>query len=441
MKNVGRMSLLALMVASGLAQAAPVAITHAKVHTLAPGGTLEQATIVIDGGKIVAVGADLAVPAGARVIDASGKQVTPGLANAYTGIGVEELSSIEQTVDSENKNVRFSVAFQLADAVNPNSTLIPVNRILGLTRAIVMPHSEHNVFEGQASAIHLGQGPDLVLNPGAAVLVDLSEGGAATAGGSRAGALLAVREAFEDALHWAEHSDDFIPTARDYSLPEADLEALQPVLAGTTPLVVEVHRASDIRAVLRLKADYAGLKLVIAGGAEAWMVADELAKAKVPVLLDPMQNLPHSFDELGARLDGPARLAKAGVKLLFRGEDSHKAFLVRQGAGTAVAHGLAHETALKAMTVNIAEVFGMPGYGTIQAGSEADLVIWDGDPLEVTTEAEQVFIRGEAMPMVSRATRLRDRYLNLPSAAQPAALPQWSQSGDTAKALPPAYHP
>ncbi|MBI2379276.1 MAG: amidohydrolase family protein [Gammaproteobacteria bacterium] len=418
---------LALLVA-GAAQAAPVAIVNAKVHTLDGVGVLDKATIVFDQGKILAVGADVAVPADAKRIDAAGKEVTPGLANAYTGMGVEELSSIEQTVDSENKNTRLSAALSVAEAVNPDSTVIAVNRILGLTRAVVVPHSEHNIFLGTAASIHLGQGVEPVVNPASALFVDLTEPGVTAAGGSRSGALTLLRLGFADARHYAEHHDDFIPEHRDYSLSELDMQALLPVLDGRMPLVVQVNRAADIRQVLKLKAGMANLRLVIAGGAEAWRVAEELAKAQVPVLLDPMQNIPGSFDQLAIHLDGPARLAKAGVKLLFTADDTHKAFLVRQGAGIAAAHGLDREEALKAMTVHIGEVFGMPGYGALKAGNDADLVIWDGDPLEVTTEAEQVFVRGEAMPMVSRATRLRDRYKNLPLAGQ-----------GEAPAMPPAY--
>ena len=419
MKFTVKSVLAGMLLAMSAAHANPIAITNAKIFSVGDAGTVEKGVVVIDNGKIIAVGADVAVPSGARVIDASGKQITPGLASAYTGIGVEELPSIEQTVDSENKNERFSAALTLGAAVNPNSTLIPVNRILGLTRAIVVPHSSRNVFEGQAASIFLGMGDDLVLNEHAAMFVDLTEGAVESAGGSRAGALLTIREAFEDAKYWAEHHEDLLPKPHDYSLPVLDLKALQLVLAGTQPLVVEVNRASDIRAVLKLKSDYPALKLIIAGGAEAWMVADALAKAGVSVLMDPMQNLPGTFDALAIRIDGPALLAKAGVKLLFRGEDSHKAFLVRQGAGTAVANGLDYDAALKAMTVNIAEAFGIANYGAIKAGNDADLVIWDGDPLEVTTNADQVFIRGEAIPMVSRATRLRDRYRELPSNAIP----------------------
>lgn len=435
MRFVGKISALAFLVA-GAAQAEPVAIVNARVHTAGAAGTLEPATVVFDQGKILAVGKDVAVPAGARRIDAAGKEVTPGLANAHTGLGAIELESIDQTNDLQNGTPHYgageggqgvasgySVAFNIAEAINPASTAIPVNRILGLTRAVVVPHSDNSLFQGQASAIHLGLGTELVVNAKAAVFADLTESGVEAAGGSRALALEKLRQAFAEARHFAEHKDDFLPAPKDYLLSEADREALLPVLEGQLPLVVAVNRASDIRNVLKLKAVEPKLRLVVADGAEAWMVAEELAKAGVPVLLDPMANLPGSFDRLGAHLEGPARLAQAGVKLLFRGEDTHKAFLVRQGAGNAVANGLAYDEALKAMTVNIAEVFGMPGYGAIEAGKDADLVIWDGDPLEVTTEAEQVFIRGEAMPMVSRATRLRDRYRDPSGAA----------------VLPPAY--
>jgi imidazolonepropionase-like amidohydrolase len=177
------------------------------------------------------------------------------------------------------------------------------------------------------------------------------------------------------------------------------------------PVVVSVNRASDIAATLKL-AQHFGLRLVIEGGAEAWMVADQLAKAQVPVLLNPLQDLPDSFDTLGSTLENAARLNKAGVMIAFETNDSHNARNIKQAAGNAVAYGLPYTAALAAMTINPAKIYGIESQvGRLVPGTDADVVIWSGDPLEVTSFADAVFIRGQQIPMVSRATQLRDRYM------------------------------
>ena len=194
-------------------------------------------------------------------------------------------------------------------------------------------------------------------------------------------------------------------------------------MATGRPVVATVHRASDIQATVRLAQEF-DLKLVIAGGAEAWIVADELAAAEVPVILDPLENLPSRFETLGATLHNAARLHTAGVKIAFSVAESHNARNMRQGAGNAVAYGLAPTAALEAMTINPATIFGVADVsGSLEPGKDADLVIWSGDPLEVTTAADRVFIRGRDIPMVSRQTLLRDRYSELAAPLPPQYRP------------------
>ena len=413
------LSLLALcaLLMAPAAVAESWVITGARLHTLGPSGVIDNGTIVIRDGRIEGVGTNVDVPRDAQRIDATGKIVTPGLYDAYSYIGVVEVSLVVETNDRVQSGARYTASFRVADAINPRSTLIPVNRIEGITRAIVTPAVAAESFSspvaGLGSVIHLGGVEDYLVARDAALYVHLGEEGAALAGGARGLTLMKLREALEDARDFSEHRGAFETRARrQYSASRPDLEALAETLDGERPVVVSVDRASDIRTALRL-ADEFGLKLVVAGGAEAWMEADRLAAAQVPVILDPLENLPDHFESLGATLENAARLHAAGVTVAFATGESHNARNMRQAAGNAVAHGLPWDAALAAMTVNPARIFGLEAAtGTLQAGKDADLVVWDGDPLEVTSAAERVFIRGRDIPMVSRHTLLRDRYGN-----------------------------
>lgn len=393
-----------------------ILIENARVYTLTERGTLEDAAILVRDGRIAEVGAVASVPAGARRIDAAGASVTPGLFNAYTHLGAVEIDLVKETVDRSTRDKLFSASFRIAPALNPRSTLVAQNRIHGLTHAVVAPESGHHVFAGQGAVVRLGGADGFVLDPSAALFATYGGAGGRLSGGSRAAAFAKLRQSLADARELdANRAAVREGRWREFTLPLHDLEALVPVARGRQLLVVTSDRASDMQALLALKREF-GLKLAIAGASEGWMVARELAAEKVPVLIDPMANLPESFDRLGARLDNAALLHRAGVKLLFRGPDflgSHAAWLVRQAAGNAAAYGLPPLEAIRAMTRNPAEVFGLGDrFGTVAPGRAADLVVWDGDPLELMTRATTVIIDGEVVPMVSRATRLRDRYLD-----------------------------
>ncbi len=408
------LSILVLAAACGTAGplvAETVAIMGGTIQTMGPAGALENGTVLIIDGKIAAVGVGEPIPPDARRIDARGKVVTPGLFNSLTRLGIVEVSAAEGTGDGEVKNDRITAAFDVADAINPRSTLIAVNRIEGLTRAVVAPQPGNSLIAGQGAVIHLGLATDLLVRARVAMFAALGEQGAELAGGARGAAMLRLREALQDAADFAAHRQEFASGARrDYSLSRLDLEALAPVARGELPLVVTVHRASDILAVLRLAREL-GLRLILAGVTEGWEVAREIAAAGVPVLVEPLDNLPESFEQLGATLANAARLRAAGVRVAFMTGDAHNARNVRQSAGNAVANGMSWHDALAAMTTVPAAIWGIADrYGSIEPGKEADLVIWDGDPLEVTTFADAVFIRGEEIPMESRQTLLRDRY-------------------------------
>lgn len=387
-------------------------IKNATVHTATAKGTLNKADVLVSKGRIVKVGQELAVAGNAKVIDGTGKHLTPGLINASTRMGLVEISAVANTVDASTKLKNMGASFNISPAINFRSTLIPQNRINGLTRAIVLPGNGESIFAGQGAAIKLTDNIQGVISDNVAQVAAYGERGAGKAGGSRASAMAILDQALIDARYLSRNEARYILGMDwNFSLPIADLKALYPVLKKQTPLVITANRADDILRLINLAKKHQ-FNLVISGGGEAWMVADELARAGVPVIMDPMQNLP-SFESLSVRLDGAARLYKAGVKLLFTGGGSHNGYLVRQSAGNAVAYGLPADAAIEAMTINTAEVFGMTNYGQIRGGMDADIVLWDGDPLEVTSNPDLVLIQGREIPLVSRATRLRDRYWEL----------------------------
>ncbi|MEJ2415665.1 MAG: amidohydrolase family protein [Exilibacterium sp.] len=400
--------------------AADLVITNAKVYTMSGRGILEHATVVVKDGHIKAIAdvksdaaISLASESGVEVIDAGGGSVTPGLINSDTHIGVEEISAIQETLDFTTLNTRITAALKVADAFNPASVLIPQNRIHGLTRALVMPESGSSVIAGQAAVVDLSASPRSVIDDSVAVVANLGEAAVQLVGGSRAAAMMLLREVLEDARDYSAHKQDFNRRQRRaYALSRLDLEALAEVVRGNKPMIVRVHRAADIRKVLAF-AGQQKIKLVLAGAEEGWMLADTIAAAGVAVIIDPILNLPSSYESIGTRADNAALLHRAGVKLLFTGmgwQNTHNAYLVRQSAGNAVANGLPKAVALAAMSANPAAVFSLDDYGVLKAGAPADLVLWDGDPLDVTSEAQVVLINGERVPLVSRSTRLAQRY-------------------------------
>lgn len=411
-------ALLSALILCGAAAAGAetVAIVGGTVHTVGPAGTIENATVLLENGKVRAVGRDVAVPDGARRIDAKGKVVTPGLMDSLTRLGLVEVSQVEGTNDTRpNEDDRFTAAFDVVDGFNPRSVLFPITRIEGVTRAVVAPQTGESLIAGQGAVIHLGtERSDWLLRSPVAMYAVLGESGAGLAGGARGAAMLRLREALQDALDYGSNRTAFDRgDRREYALSRLDLEALQPVVKGELPLVITVQRASDIEAALRLARDVR-LKLIVAGGREAWMVARQLADAKVPVLLDPMANLPDSFEALGATLESAARLHKAGVTVAFMTGDSHDVRNIKQAAGNAVSYGMPWDAALAALTLVPARLWGIADrYGTLEPGKDADVVVWDGDPLETTSYPEHVFIRGVEVPRDTRQIRLRDRYKDL----------------------------
>ena len=389
-----------------------IAITNARILTAA-GAPIDKGTIVIRAGRIAAVGANVTVPPGARVIDASGKIVTPGFIESNTNLGIVEIPlSAEGTADQNSTDPGVSAAFNVIDAFNPFSTAIPVARVDGITRALVVPGGTGHIVQGQAAVFDLAgeHVPASVTKPQAAMMAALGESGAGVAGGSRATAMLRLRELLQDAADFnANRAAWQSAQRRDYVRSRLDLEALRPVVTGTMPLAISANRASDLLAAMRL-ADEFKLKLVLVGAAEGWMVADEIAKRKVPVVIKALTNIP-SFDALGATLENAGRLQKAGVTLVLSTFDTQRAGTLRQEVGNAISYGLDPEAALRSVTITPARVWGISDRtGSLEAGKDADLVIWSGDPFELTTAADQVFIKGREMPNDTRQSELLKKY-------------------------------
>ncbi len=404
---------LGLLVGSSEAVGQTIAITGGTVYPIS-GPKVENATVLIRDGRIVAVGANLQVPADAQRVNASGKWVTPGLIDAATQIGLTEIGAVQGTNEGRLEGDQVAAAFNVLEGINPASQLIPVTRIEGITTVLSAPGG--GLIAGQAVALDLAGDriEDMVIRSPAAMVGQINEYAKSTGGGSRAGVMARVRRLFNDAREYDRRRADYQKSQmQPLSAPVADLEALLPVLKGEEPLVIEANRRSDIENALRLGGEYK-LKLVIAGAVEGWQVAEQLAAAKVPVIVNPLSDIP-SYDGLSPRLDNAALLSKAGVSLIIASFDSHNSRDIKQLAGNAVANGLDWDAALRAVTLNPATALGIADrYGSLEVGKVADVVVWSGDPFEFSSAAEKVFIRGRDVPLTSRQRELMLRYKTLP---------------------------
>lgn len=400
--------------------------THARAQTVAiVGGTIypvngpriDRGTVLMRNGRIVAVGANVSVPADARRIDATGKIVTPGFINAGTQLGVVEIGAVRDTRDASARGRdNVAAAFTVWEGYNPASINIAPAREEGVTSAVVVPSG--GLIAGQAAVVDLDgrTASDAVRRPSAAMVAEVGDARAAGLG-ARGEVIVRLREILTDARAYGRNRAAFERNAsRQFSVSRPDLEALQPVLAGTLPMLVEADRASDIDAALRLKREF-GLRLMIAGGAEAWEVADRLAAERVPVVTGAMNNIPNGFAALGQRQENAGLLARAGVPVAIIGnagggdEELFNVRNVRFEAGNAVAYGMSFAAALRAVTLTPAELFGVADrVGALTPGRDANVVVWSGDPFEFATRAEHVFIRGRESTGPSRQDELTQRY-------------------------------
>ena len=404
----GWMLLSILAAAGSCVDAQQVLIRDAKVYTEGAQGTLENADVLVRDGRIAAVGKGLSPPAEGSVVEGNNRPLTPGLFGGISPLGLGEVAAESSTVDARLNldaagGPKWRPDFDVTPAFNPRSVLVPVTRIEGVTWAVLSPFSKNSMVSGQGAAVTLDGRFDAAMEGSRSLFISLGGDSKSRTGGSRAAQYMLLQQAFHEVRAPRSPNEGALLNAEGR-------EALAPYVAGGR-IVFEVERASDIHQLLLFVRRH-DLNAVISGGSEAWLVADELARARIPVILNPLDNLPDSFDSLGARLDNAVLLHRAGVRVAFSAGDDYNARNIRQLAGNAVAHGLPWEVALAAITTVPADIFGVGAqHGRIETGQVADLVLWIGDPLEITTQAEQVWIAGRPLSMRSRQTELRDRYL------------------------------
>ena len=351
------------------------------------------------------------------IIDASGKIVTPGLIATDTNIGIVEIGALSVTRDDSSEI--YKIGFSIYDAFNPNSTLIPWNRSNGITSALTIPQNTSSPIGGLGSffvldgKLNIKGDKDIVMT--------------GSVGGSRNNSRSEIYAVIDDLLSFAKsinqkdlETDADISELIDKSsiaefmeLHPRDVRALFKLINNDLPIVMKAHRASDLLKLVEIKKKY-NLNLIIMGAQEAHMVKDTIAKNDIPLIINPINNIPGSFDELASNIKMASLLEEAGIELMFTAPRSHNFHLIRQGAGVAVAHGMSYKTAIKGLTSTPAKVFGLEKRGEIKSGNYADIIIWDADPLEPSSMPEFVFINGEIMNLTTRSSRLRDRYTSDP---------------------------
>jgi imidazolonepropionase-like amidohydrolase len=426
------------------ASAETIAFTGGRVVIGDGSEPIDGGTVVIRDGRVVAAGAGIAVPAGATVVDARGKWVTPGVVAGFSQIGLVEVDAVDATNDTQANNSPFSAAIDVAPAINPEATSIAVSRAAGVTRAVVSPSTARSIFAGQGAVIDLGGDMQPITRARAFQYIELGEEGARDAGGSRASAHVLLRNALREArdlrlpigargaapapsaqtpedmpenpylLSGTQRSDDVL-------LTRFDAAALVPVLQGRQLLFVHVERASDIFQVLALKREFANLRIVLVGATEGWRVAREIAAARVPVIANALVDLPASFEQISATQSNIGRMRSAGVSVaigMINDDEARQVRLETQYAGNLVGigrvpghTGLTWSQAFQAISSSAAEAVGMGDeIGSLRPGRRADVVVWDGDPLELSTGVEAVWIDGVRQSLSNRQTELRDRY-------------------------------
>ena len=347
------------------------------------------------------------------VIDATGKILTPGIIPTDTDIGIVEIGALSVTRDDSSD--LYQIGFSIYDAFNPNSVLIPWNRSNGITSTLTLPQNTDSPIGGLGSFFVLDSNIEI---SGSKDIVMIGR-----VGGSGGESRAETFSIMEDLLEFASSLDsrdmetykeiaeliDDSPIAETMELHPRDLQALYKLVNDDLPLIINANRASDLLKLIEIKRKY-DLNLIIMGAQEAGLVANQIAENDIPLIINPINNIPESFDELAANIELAAKLEKLGITIMFNAPRSHNFHLVRQGAGVAVANGMSYAGAIKALTLSPVEVFNLGDRGQIAQGKIADLIIWDADPLEPSSMPEKVFINGKDVDLTSRMTRLTDRY-------------------------------
>ena len=352
---------------------------------------------------------------GDLVINGTGKILTPGIISTDTEIGIVEIGALSVTRD-DSSNL-YQIGFSIYDAFNPNSVLIPWNRSNGITSTLTLPQNTNSPIGGLGSFFVLDSSLEI---SGSKDVVMIGR-----VGGSGSESRAETFAIIEDLLEFASSIDssdmktykdiaeiiDGSPIAETMELHPRDLKALHKLVNDELPLIIKANRASDLLKLIKLKEKY-DLNLIIMGAQEAGLVASRIAESKIPLIINPINNIPESFDELGSNIELAGKLEKLGITLMFNAPRDHNYHLIRQGAGVAVANGMTYAGALKALTLSPVEVFKLGNRGEIAPGKIADLIIWDADPLEPSSMPEQIFINGVDIDLTSRMSRLTERYIN-----------------------------
>jgi imidazolonepropionase-like amidohydrolase len=412
--SFGALLVGACLALTGAGAQATIAITGARVHPVS-GPVIENGTVIIRGNRIVAVGLNIAVPDGATRVDGSGKWVTPGIFNAATSLGVSEIGGIPGTLDvsAQGQNDAVTASFRVWDGFNPWSPLLQVTRNDGITTVGVVPAG--GLFGGMGAVVALRNGPlsEVLIRGPAAMFADLRATGPGR-GASRGEVFQRFRTVLEDARLFPRRRADYERAAmRPLAARPQDLEALQPVLRGTLPIVIGADRATDIETAVNIGREF-GMRVAVAGATEGWKVGTALRGTFV--LVGALNNIPQSFATLGARQENAALLHEAGARVVISGgSEAFNARNVRYEAGVAVSFGMPWDAALRAITLTPAELYGVANrVGSLEPGKAATLVLWSGDPFEPMTRAERVFVDGVEVQGLSRQDELMRRYRTLP---------------------------
>jgi imidazolonepropionase-like amidohydrolase len=399
------------------AVAETIAITGGRVVVGDGTAPIDGGTVIIRDGNVIAAGASVAVPADARRIDAKGKWVTPGVFAGFTRLGLSEVDAVKGTNDKSGGKSGFSAAIDVAPAIDPFRSPFAVNRAAGVTRAVVAPEAAESIFAGQGAIADLGADSNPVTRARAFQFAEFGEDGSALSGGSRAGTHLHFRAMLREAQDYAAGRGNF----DDELLKAEDAKALLNVLRGETRLLIHVEGANDMLRLIELKRDFPSVKMVFVGASEGWRIAPQLVEARIPVIASALNDLPATFEMLGATQSNIGRMKDAGVQVaigMINDRDSHQLRYTTQYAGNIVslqfvpgATGLTWDEAFAAISSVPADIMGVGDrFGSLKAGKAADVVIWDGDPLELSSAATTVFIDGVEQPLTNRQNRLRDRY-------------------------------